>query len=151
MSRLYEFFVADPFLAPGDFFGASNLEALAFLNGGDKLPSFKQAVVGAGIEPGIATAHDFDLEFLLLKVDAIDVSNFKFTAGAGFDVPGDVNDARVVEIEAGDGVTGLGLLGLFFDADGALVFVELDDTIAFWIDRGSIEECPEQNVDFTEK
>ena len=67
-------------LAEGDFFRAGDLEALALLDGGDELAGFEQAIVGTGVEPGIAAAHDLDIELALFEVAAVEVGDFEFAA-----------------------------------------------------------------------
>jgi hypothetical protein len=59
---------ADPPVVEGDFLGASDFEALELFECGNELPGLEQAVVGAGVEPGVATAHELDAELVLLKV-----------------------------------------------------------------------------------
>ncbi|MNV69139.1 hypothetical protein D3C71_1620340 [compost metagenome] len=58
----------DPALAVRQLFGAGHLEALAVFQRGDELAGFKQAFMRAGIEPGIAAAHDFHLQLALLQI-----------------------------------------------------------------------------------
>jgi hypothetical protein len=89
--------------------------------------------VGAGVEPGVAAAHDLHVERSPFEVLAVDVGDFEFAAHAGLEVPGDVDDAVVVEVEAGDGVATLGHSGLFFEADGTAILVEFDDAVAFGV------------------
>ena len=47
----------------------------------------------------------------------------------------DVDDAIVVEVEARNGVTRAGFLGLFLDADYQTLRVELDDAVALRITK----------------
>ena len=88
---------SDPLLVKGDFFGAGNHEALAFLQRGNKASSIQQAVVGAGVEPSIAAAHDFDIQLVLRQIAFVDVGDFQLTACRGLDVGGDVADVVVVK------------------------------------------------------
>ena len=80
LGECFELFRRDPALAEGDFFRASDLEPLALFDGSDELAGFEQAVVGAGVEPGIAAAHDFDVELALFEVAAVEVGDFQFAA-----------------------------------------------------------------------
>jgi hypothetical protein len=47
---------------PRDLLGAGDLQALPLLDGLDEHAGFEQALVGAGIEPGMAAAHDLHIE-----------------------------------------------------------------------------------------
>lgn len=71
--------------------------------------------MGAGVEPGIATAEHFDVKVAGFHVRAVDTGDFEFAARRGFDLFGDFDDTRIVEVEAGDGE----LRGLTF-VDSAL-------------------------------
>jgi hypothetical protein len=121
----------DPAGAVGDLLRAGDLQALALLQRGDELAGVEQAVVRAGVQPGIAAAHDLDLELALLQVACVDLGDLELAARAGLDVGGDVAHLRVVEVQARDCVVALGLARLFLDADGTPLAVELDDAIAF--------------------
>ena len=80
LRELLQGFGGDPLLVEGDFFGAGDHEALAFLQGGNEASSFEQAVVGAGVEPGVAAAHDFDIELVLCQVAFIHIGDFQLAA-----------------------------------------------------------------------
>ena len=67
--------------------------------------------MGAGVQPGVAAAHDFDVELALLEIQAVQVGDFVFAARGGFEALGQVYDLVVVEVQAGDGVAGLGAWG----------------------------------------
>ena len=89
--------------------------------------------MGAGIEPGIASAHDFHLQLLLLEVAAVDIGDFEFAAGRGLDVGRNAANLGIVKVQAGDRIVGLGCLGFFFDTDRALLSIELHHAIALRI------------------
>ena len=67
-------------LAICDLFWTGDVEALAALDGGDELRSLKQRIVRAGVEPGHAAAHDFDIELACLEIAAIQVGNLKLAS-----------------------------------------------------------------------
>src|SRR5512141_3157291 len=69
---------ADPTRAVRNLLRARDLQALALLERRDELARLEQAVVGAGIEPGIATAHDLDAELPLAQIDRIEVRDLEF-------------------------------------------------------------------------
>ena len=103
------------------------------LQRGDELPRFEQAFVGAGVQPGVAAAHDFDVELALLEIQAVQVGDFVFAACGGFEALGQVHDLVVVEVQAGDGVAGLGGLGLFFEAQHFALGIEFGDAVALGV------------------
>ncbi len=97
----------------------------------------------AGIEPGVATAHDLHVELLAFQVDAVHISDFQLTPRRGLEIAGDVEHLVVVEIEAGDGIVRLGGRRLFFETDGLARWVEFDHPVTLGIvhvvgeDRGA--------------
>ena len=119
--------------APGDFFGAGNLQALALLQRNNELTNLHQAFVRAGVQPGVAALHDLHLELALLQIGVIDAGDFQLAARAGLDGFGDVRHLRVIEIQAGDGVVALGAGRFFFNARGAALRVEGHDAIALGV------------------
>ena len=133
LGEFFNLFGRDPAGTVGNFFQTGHFEALAFFERGDELAGFEQAVVRAGVEPGVAPAHDFDIELGLSQVAGVHIGDFQLATGAGADAGGDVAHLLVVEIKPGDGVVALGLLGLFFDAEGALGLVKLDHAIALGV------------------
>ena len=86
LGKRLELFGRDPALAEGDFLRAGDLEALALLDGGDELAGFEQAVVGAGVEPGVAAAHDLDVELAFFEVEAVEVGDLEFATRRGLEV-----------------------------------------------------------------
>src|SRR5206468_11708947 len=58
----------DPARAIRDLLRARDLQPLPLLQGGDELAGLEQAVVRAGIEPGIAAAQDLDAELAAVEV-----------------------------------------------------------------------------------
>ena len=101
------------------------------LQRGDELAGFEQAFMGTRVQPGIAPAHDFDVELALFQVQTVQVGDFVFAACGGFEALGQVYDPVVVEVQAGDGVAGLGGLGLFFEAQHFALGIEFGDAVAF--------------------
>ena len=95
--------------APGDLLRAGDLHPLPPLERGDELGGLEQTVGRAGVEPGKAAAHHFDVQLAALEIGAVDVGDLEFAAGRRLDVGGDVDDLLVVEIEPGDGPVRLGL------------------------------------------
>jgi hypothetical protein len=86
----------------------------------DELAGFEHRLVRAGVEPGIAAAHDLDAELPLFEVEPVEVGDFEFAARRGFDLLGQLDNLPIVEVEAGDGVVRFRLLRLFFQADSTI-------------------------------
>ena len=70
----------DPAGAIGDLLRAGDLQALALLERGDELAGLEQAVVRAGVEPGVAAADDLDVEVAALEVARVDVGDLELAA-----------------------------------------------------------------------
>ena len=56
-----------PAIAEGDFLQACDLEALVVFDGADELGGFEQGFVGAGVEPSVVAAEDFDVEVGIIR------------------------------------------------------------------------------------
>jgi len=102
-------------------------------DGFNEIAGLVQTLVGAGIEPGKAAAHDFDAEFTPFQIEAVQVGDFEFAPGRRLEVARQLNHGIVVEVEAGDRVVALGHLGLFFKAGGAPLAVEGHYAITFGV------------------
>ena len=74
--------IADPALAPADFLGAADLQALALLQRLHERASLQQAVMGAGVQPSVATAEDLHVQFVGFQVAPVQVGDLQFAAGA---------------------------------------------------------------------
>ncbi|MNW09107.1 hypothetical protein D3C71_2060280 [compost metagenome] len=79
LRQALQLFGADPLTAPGDLFRAGDFQALTPLQRGDELAGLQQAVVGARVQPGVATAHDLDAELALLQIQAIEIGDLQLT------------------------------------------------------------------------
>ena len=71
--------------AIGDLFRAGDVESLAAFDGVDEDGGFKERVVGAGVEPGHAAAHDLDAERAGLEVAAVEVGDLELAARGGLE------------------------------------------------------------------
>src|SRR5207237_7665804 len=71
--------------APGDFFGAGDLQALAALDGLDEVRGFQQRLVRARVEPGHAALHRHDLELAALEVRSVDIRDLALAARRGLE------------------------------------------------------------------
>src|SRR5882757_5597884 len=64
----------------GDLLGAGDFQALTFFDDGNELRCLEQRVVGAGIEPGVATAERPRMKFAALQIPLIDIGDLEFSA-----------------------------------------------------------------------
>ena len=133
MGELNQLVAVDVAHPVGNFFQAGHLEVLPLLNGGDEVGRFHHRIVGPGVEPGIAAAHQLDVELALFEVDRVDVGDFEFAAGRRLDVLGDVDHLVVVEVQPRYRVVRLRLGWLFFDRNGVHLVVEFHHPEAFRI------------------
>ena len=65
LRQRFEFTGADPSRPKCNFFGAGHLQTLSTFKRGDELAGLQKAVVGAGVQPGVAAAHDFYIQLPL--------------------------------------------------------------------------------------
>src|SRR5690554_6436891 len=87
--------------------------------------------MGASVQPGKASAQQLYIQIALFQIGPVYAGDFQLATVAGLYLLGDLYHAVVVEVEAGYGVVGFRVFGLFFYGDGAFVFVEVDDAEAF--------------------
>src|SRR3546814_8525439 len=73
------------------------------LDGLHELRGVDEAVVGAGVEPGIAAAEALHLQLPGLEVAAVEIGNLQLAARRGLQVGSDIADLLVIEVEPGDG------------------------------------------------
>ena len=82
----------------------------------------------AGVEPGESLAEELDVQLLLVQVDPVEVGDLVFSPGGRREFFCIIDDAVVVEIEAGHAVVALGVLRFFLNGDRAAAVVKLHDT-----------------------
>ena len=128
-----ELIAVDEALDVGDLFEAGDLETLPVLQSAHELRGLQQAVMRAGVEPGVAAAHALHVELAGLEIRLVDGGDLEFSAGGGLHVGGDVEDGIVVEVEAGDGPGGIRGLRLLDDLRGPADLVEADDAVGLGI------------------
>lgn len=133
----------DPAVLPGDLLGHGHGQVLGVLHGADELRGLVQALHGAGVQPRVAAAEGHHGQRPLLQVHLVERGDLELAAGGGLDPMRLGGHVARVEVEAGDGVGGLGLLGLLLDGDGPPLRIELDDAEALGVvhvvaeDRGA--------------
>ena len=133
----------DPAVLPGDLLGDRDRQVLGVLDGADELRRLVQALHRTGVQPRVAAAEGHDGKRPLLQVHLVERGDLQLTAGRRLDPMGLGGHIAGVEVQAGDGVAGLGLLGLLLDGDGPPLAVELNDAEALGVvhvvaeDRGA--------------
>ena len=133
LGGLLEPLCGNPAVLPGDLLGHRHGQVLGVLHGADELGGLVQALHGAGVEPRIAAAQGDDGQRPLLQVHLVERGDLQLAAGGGLDLAGLGGDVARVEVQAGDGVAGLGLGGLLLDGDGPTLAVELHDAEALGV------------------
>ena len=123
----------DPAVLECDLLGGADLDALTLLDHPHKVGCLHEAVHRAGVQPCKAAAQQLDVQLILLEVHIVQGRDLQLTAGGGLDLLRHLNDFLVVEIQAGDGVVALGMLGLLLDAQHLAVCVELHDAEALGV------------------
>ena len=133
----------DPAVLPGDLLGHGHGQVLGVLHGADELRGLVQALHGAGVQPRVSAAQGDHGQRPLLQVHPVEVGNLQLAAGRGLDPVRLGGHVARVEVQAGDGVGALGLVGLLLDGDGPPLAVELHDAEALGVvdvvaeDRGA--------------
>lgn len=133
----------DPAVLPGDLLGNRDRQVLGVLHGADELRGLVQALHGAGVQPRVAAAEGHHGQRPLLQVHLVERGDLQLAARGRLDPMRLGGDVARVEVQAGDGVGALGLLGLLLDGDGPPLAVELHDAEALGVvdvvaeDRGA--------------
>lgn len=133
----------DPAVLPGDLLGHGHGQVLGVLHGADELRGLVQAPHGAGVQPRVAAAEGHHGQRPLLQVHLVERGDLELAARRGLHLMRLGGHVARVEVEAGDGVGALGLLGLLLDGDGPPLRIELDDPEALRVvdvvaeDRGA--------------
>src|SRR5512133_1801756 len=117
----------------GNFLQACNLQPLAGFNDLDIIAGLQQALVGSGIEPGDSAPKALNRQFTTTQVIEIDVGNFEFTAGRRGYRLCRCNDVFIIQVQAGDGIIGLGLFRLFIDTNHPAGGIEFNHAVALRI------------------
>ena len=87
----------------------------------------------AGIQPGIAPAHDLDAQLLALQVEAVQVRDLQLAARRWLEAARQLHHLAVVEIQARHCVIALGLGRFFFQREHLALLVELRHAIALGV------------------
>ena len=120
----------DPAVLVGDLLQHGHGHVLGALDGADELASLVEGLHGAGVEPRVAAPEGHHGEQAVLQVHAVEVGDLELAAGGGDDALGAPAHVARVEVQAGDGVARLRVLGLLLDGDGVEGLVELHDAEA---------------------
>ena len=108
-----------------DFLDAGDVEPLPLLDDIDELGRLLEPLVCTGVQPGHAPEEPDDPQLFPAEVLVVDGGDLQFPPGGGLYVFGDLHHVVVVEIEAGDGEFGLGLVGFFLQGEDFAGLVEL--------------------------
>src|SRR5262249_23948094 len=119
-----------PALAEGDLLQTRDLETLPALQGRDEARGIEQRGGCAGVEPGKAATELLHEQLAGIEIAAIDVGDLQLAARRRLDLPRDLDDMLVVEIEPGDRLIGFRMRRLFLDRQCTALRVELDDSEA---------------------
>jgi hypothetical protein len=84
---------------------------------------------GPGVQPRRAPVEHGDVQGAATQVLRIDRGDLELAPVTGLEVPRDLDDVVVVEVQTGDGVAALGLLRLLLDREHLAVGTELHDAV----------------------
>src|SRR5579871_20703 len=122
---LFYLYRGDVAISVGDLFRTSDHQSLPLFDCLNVQSGFHQRFVRSSVEPGHAASHHDYLELSLLQIDLVHVRDFQLTARARLERLGNANDLIIVKVKTRDGVPGLRLPGLFFQAQSVACAVEL--------------------------
>ena len=111
-----------------DFLQAGNIAPGLLLNVVNADAGFQQIVCRSGIQPDQIILQRDDVQLALLEVSKIDIRDFQLSACGRLDVFCDFRDLRIIKVQTGNDIIGLGEARLLLDADCSAVFVELNHT-----------------------
>lgn len=133
LGGLFEPLGRDPAVLPGDLLGHGHGQVLGVLHGADELSGLVQALHGAGVEPRVAAAESHHRQRPLLQVHLVERGDLQLAAGRWLHLMRLGGHVARVEVQAGDGVARLWVLGLLLDGDGPALAVELHDAEALGV------------------
>src|SRR5690606_16607466 len=87
----------------------------------------------AGVEPRATAREQVCTQAALREIRLVDVGDLELAARGRLEVLRDVDDAVVVDVEAGDRVVRLRGLRLLLDAEDLAVAVKLGDAVPFGV------------------
>ena len=104
-------FAVDEPLPKRDLFKAGHFHSLSCLEGLNKARRANQRFERAGVEPGEAPSHSFDMKPAVGKVAQLKIGNLQFASRRRFDRGGVTHDVVVKEVQARDRPVRTGRLG----------------------------------------
>src|SRR4026208_213068 len=87
----------------------------------------------AGIQPGDAAAENFGLQFSLLQINSIQISNFQFTACRRLYRFGHLYDAMIIKINSWNSEIRFRDLRLLLNAQHISLLIKFHNSISFGI------------------
>ncbi len=92
----------------------------------DKVSGVHERFVSACIKPGKALSQKLHIQFIILKIDAVQVSYLKLASCRGLEIPGILNYFIVIEIQSSYTVIGLGMFWLFLYGHRLAVLIKFN-------------------------
>lgn len=126
-----ELIVGDPAHPPGHFFRTAGIDLVQFADHVDVVRRRQQRARRAGVEPGHTAAETFDTEFTALEVGVVQRRDLKLTSVRRSQRLRQLDDAAIVEVQAGDGDVRRCGGRLLDDTADASLGIELDDAEPF--------------------
>jgi hypothetical protein len=80
LGALQKMLTIDPAILVSDLFKARHFQSLTVLNGLHIGRGFEQAVVGAGVKPGEATAEALYMQIAALEIGIVYIGNLQLSA-----------------------------------------------------------------------
>ena len=89
----FQLHLIDEIHSVGDFLKAGNFQSLPMFDCRDVIPRFEQTGLRPRIEPGHSAAERLYMQFVLLKINRVEVGDLQFPARGWPELPAELNYA----------------------------------------------------------
>lgn len=130
LSHVLHLLLADPAVMIGYLLQAGDLQVHVRFHGTNELGGVRQRLRRAGVQPDEAPAQRYGVQVAYFEVHVVEVGDLQLVAPGRFDLFGELHRPVIVEVKAGGGEVGFGLLWFFFNGDDLSTLPQFDDAEA---------------------
>ena len=106
---------------------------MSAFDGADIFRRLAHGLMGTGVEPGIPTAHFFDVQIVIFQIHLVDVCDFQLATRRRRDIGGDVEHPIVIKIQAGNSPVRGWVFRFLNNFGGLALVIEGHHTVAFGV------------------